>query len=531
MVEQGFCVNCGQKLTQSGNENGGQCEDCDQTQQEDTPGNSNRGRTRREILKLFGSGITTGYTSSLPAASRGLTSRHQPEARPAYVMLPALSTTTLLANLPCLLATPSGSTPLILMDVHDYDRLRGAALSTDTTPWRMHRAIGYDELRRRGIIQLLDYSEFYPAEDQAHYIDQNRALIEEAPTWGNRRAALTGIDHWFEYTRGDYLGPFRERFGEDPSSFANLQDKEHAHRRAMDRGRGHPAKWNEQVFDQYTAALAVRRHADRTLDLDVKYVIGEGESTLIDGFLTATRGRRLVGPSTNSPDFGMDTLRTDISHLNTLEFHDRIRQVSPDHAVDTRQELDVIGEIATKIVGTQHCDWSLLGSSIAVPQNNDIFDLTEIREQIRNEIDIDRLVAETTEAIDVLKRESEPEAEASSNKVRYDAERLVEQREYSPSPEQHESFTKRVDYAVDLVNYSRELRYLQEQGEITQAAAFAGASIMSDPVRRYHDDEAYRRGVELVNRLDPPSLDKSEFDAFLRHGDQHDWYETEDRKR
>lgn len=90
--------------------------------------------------------------------------------RPAFLTLPRLSLTTVLLNLPNIFDRTNGATPLILMDRYDYDRLRAEVLAGPKENQKApYLIMAYDDLRRRGLLKLIDYTEFYTPSDQNQY--------------------------------------------------------------------------------------------------------------------------------------------------------------------------------------------------------------------------------------------------------------------------------------------------------------------------------------------------------------------------
>ena len=202
--------------------------------------------------------------------------RRSEMARPAYIALPGLSTVSVLLNLPCVANLSDGPPPVILMDSHDYERLRGPTLMGEGQSEQkdQYLTMAYDDLRRRGIVRLIDYSAWYPAAVQKQRLQQNRELIENAPECVIRRAAVQGIERWTEYGRGEYQESFRGTLGEDTNAFSGLRKSENQLQRKMKRGTGDPHGWVGKLLNKNMAALEVCRRASQRVDVDVRGIIG-----------------------------------------------------------------------------------------------------------------------------------------------------------------------------------------------------------------------------------------------------------------
>jgi uncharacterized membrane protein YukC len=111
------------------------------------------------------------------------------------------------------------------MDTHDYERLRGPTLlgAAQSSQKDQYLTMAYDDLRRRGIVRLIDYSDLYSSAVQNQRLQQNHELIENIPDRITRQAARRGIERWAGYGRGTYQRSFRGTLGEDVSIFADLR--------------------------------------------------------------------------------------------------------------------------------------------------------------------------------------------------------------------------------------------------------------------------------------------------------------------
>jgi hypothetical protein len=462
---------------------------------------------------------------------------HLMNNRPAYLTVPGPSVTSVLLNIPYVLSLSSDPPPVILMDVHDYERLRAETVhDTGDNKKAPYLMMAFDDLRRRGFLRLIDYAAFYPAAVQEYYLEQNQQLRADTPDWVHRRIAMKGNDGWIGYGRGEYQEQFRASLGEDPAAFDDLRQAEQRLRRRMKHGTGDPVGWSEKVFSRGIAGLAVRRQADRVLDLDVRGVISGPKHQMLGEYLTATQSRTQAGLPIESTAVGCDVIATDASYLEQLDPVGRITGLTPSTVAYIRGVLDTVGEIAADVAGVQHDDWFVLGPTFALPQYNSLFNLDRIRMQIEHGVDADRLASEATAAVAALKESADQDL--SPGKCRYEADWIAETTGTTASGSiQGNNLVEMVDYALTLSDYSRTLRTLTEDETISQAAAFVAASIMSDPVRRSTTDAVYRRGLELMTRFDPPAVDRHELTMVRKErrsdtwGDHTDWFEAVDRAR
>jgi hypothetical protein len=80
---------------------------------------------------------------------------------------------------------------------------------------------------------------------------------------------------------------FREALGNHDVNIDKLQQLSN-HRRKIEQGRGDPARFNEDIFAQYIAALEIRSQVNRHLDYNVVGVLGQGEQEAISTILRST---------------------------------------------------------------------------------------------------------------------------------------------------------------------------------------------------------------------------------------------------
>lgn len=439
-------------------------------------------------------------------------------ARPAFLTLPRLSLTTVLLNLPTIFDRSNGATPLILMDRYDYDRLRAEVLSGPKENQKApYLIMAYDDLRRRGLLHLIDYTEYYSSSDQNQYLQQSQALLKNTSETINRKTAAEASDSWIKYTRGEYQEPFRAGLGESTSSFSTLRRSERRQRQKLKREVSDPRDWNEKLLSRGIAALAVQDTANTELNVNIQGIISGTQYQIIGDFID---------------DQSDDTTTSVTSKLTDLQPAHRFLGIDHETATETREMLDTITTVTTKMSGVQYNDWYLLGPSIAVPRYEHMFDIQRINDQIEK-FEEDTIIAETKQVIDVLQNKTEYE---DTPNLQYESEWLGEEFDLLPEEKtQNKRLNYAFDFAYNITNYSRELWYLKEQTDITQAAALVGTSVVQSQQSVYDDDDIYQHGLELMARFDPPPIDEKDIRAVRkeRRGDswdEHiDWFEAIDR--
>lgn len=436
------------------------------------------------------------------------TERPSAKTRLAYVTLPALSTASLLSNLPYLMNGSSRLQPVILMDIHDYNRLQAVALKEPNSPWNQSLAMAYGHLLRRGVIQLIDYAEFYSEYAQQKTLTQNREVLENVADDAQKRAAIDAANGRISYQRGEYQESFRANLGEDLDVFIGGRQTEEARCRKLQRECIDPREWNEQILNQYAAALEVRGVADEVFDhLDVKYIIGEGESAIV----------------------GNGSLTADASHVQDQR---HIERLPPSELEYTRDIFETLGELAVEMTGVQHDDWVLIAPTLAIPQYDALFDMSRIRNQVESGVDPENLSKEVEDTVEVLRRRTEDSPDPTSA-----VEWLMESdiMPFSDSDPYRQRLIKMGNYATTLSQISNELRPLVRSGEVSHVAGLISASIVSDPPPHDDLDTIYQQGEDLINRLNPPSVDTEQITAIRRRkqewNEASDWYETSDRAR
>lgn len=436
--------------------------------------------------------------------------------RPAYLTLPRLSLTTVLLNLPNIFDRANGVPPLILMDRYDYDRLRAEVIAGPKENQKApYLIMAYDELRRRGLLRLIDYAAFYEPSTQDNHLTQSQSLLQNTSEQANRETAVRASESWIEYTRGAYQEQFRAGLGEGARSFRTLRRSERTQQQKLEREVSDPRAWNEKLLSRGIAALAVRDQANTTLDINVR------------GIITGTQ-YQIIGNFIETESDGATT--SDTADLTDLQAGYRFLGIDVESATDTRTILNEISTITTKLSGVQYDDWFLLGPSLAIPQYADLFDLELIISQLEK-LDQKILLAETKQAIEYLER-----VPTKPGTLGYEADWIGEEFDLlGKDKTRRTGLSYAVEFAYNTANYSRELRTVLEETDISQAAALLGTSIVGGQQRASNDKEIYRRGIELMARFDPPSIATEEITAVRKErrgdswDDHTDWFETVDR--
>lgn len=457
--------------------------------------------------------------------------------RPVYLALPRLSVSTILLNLPNILNLSVGPPPVILMDRSDYNQTRGDCIEDPDNQKAFYLMMAYEELRRRGIICLIDYADYYPSWIQDQYLQQNKKLVNDMPTQVNRLAASKANDEWLKYARGEYQEPFREAIGENESSFADLRRGEKKQCHKLERGTTDPISWNEKVLSKGVAALKICQNIiEKEPDLNIQKIVCSPQYDILNDFLTVADAPQDDGSVTDGLDIGHDFVETNPTYLRELEPHRRMTSFSGQTVAKTRTVLDAITEVATERSGVQFNDWFLLGPSLAVPQYNEIFDFNIIHRQLDNKLGTGRLIAETERIVETLK--ANIDEKPPTNKLRYEYDSMAESHDLPTTLEmkQNQTAIEMMDYAFKLPNYSRELRSLVDEGPLTQAAGLVAVSIARNP-QSYDTDDIHRRSLEVAARLDPLSNDvmTPEQREKERQGEAWreipNWFEEENRSR
>lgn len=452
--------------------------------------------------------------------------------RPAVLALPGLSTTTLLANLTNIMSLSDGHIPVILVDRYDYERLRGRHLKgIGNNQKAPYLGMIYDELERRGIIRLIDYSKYYPKKVQQEYLQQNQKLVEEMPEWIHRQIAVEGVKGWKRYGRGAYQEPVRAALGEDEDMFAASRREEEGLLRRMKRGGGDPVSWNEKLFNKSAAALEICHRADRHMNLDVKCVVGGPEHEIIVDLINTAHAKKSTDFDTSILDIDPGDITTEIPHSKGSDPVSKIGTIEPEMSSETRDMYDTISKVASDIVGRGGDKWVLVGTSLVIPLYSEIFNTNRIHAQVKGKFNTDDLASETRQAITTL--DSGTEERDPSNIIEYEAEKISEEHDKI----QIENLEAIINQAIAMSNYSVELDSLIDENEFSQAALFTAASILSDPIHRYEVNDVYQHSLDLSARLNLSSIGTTELEEVGMEasgstwGDNFDWFEDINRER
>lgn len=535
--EPEYCSACGRELPailQKDNEQS-YCVICAQKQTEYETKQVGVNPTRRKVLKTLGGGLMAGFGGSFSYDQRLLSSTPTSGRghRQAFVTLPGLSAVSTLLNLPHLMRISDGP-PIIIMDTYDYKRLRTKPQKEKREKKTLYLGLAFDDLRQRGILRLVDYSNYYSRKEQKKYLQQNKELITAMPNWLSQKTAKIGVKGWGEYTRGAYQEPFRGSLGEDKDVFSDRRQSAKKRSQGMDRGTGDHAGWTEKFLNKCITALVVRDNLDRNSHLNVCQIIGGPEYHMLGDLLNAARTQPCEETTIDLLDVGCGIIDTDVSYLRELEPNKRVRGLNPQKASQTREALDAIGNIVTDMAGIQYDDWHILGTSFVLPEYQNLFNYEDIRTEVYLKMDDERLAEETAYIIDILKRRTEESH--SWNKIQYQSEYISET--YNTiSPRSPLGGTDIVECALNISHQSRELRAILDQGNVSQTAVFLATSIINNPTRRYNEDDVYRRAVDLMNRIDPSPAWENRLEKFRQEEqvetylEHEDWFEMMNQKR
>lgn len=466
-------------------------------------------------------GVSGGGQAAQAASNPDTTNMQQSEKtshnyqnmnRKAFVTLPGISRPTIYANLQSIIKGRNPP-PLILMDQYDYDRLWGQVVMERGQKEQMIWLL-LDELIRRGLIQTMDYTRFYSAEKQKQNILNYRKGLRSLPDHIARQAAVEAADGFLDVCYGEYQQTLRTALGGWEATCDRAATIEHQQDKMAD-GTGHTICWNDRVFGQYIAALEVGAAVDRHANLDVVGVIGQGDGA---GISTVFQ----------SADMGFDDGIVSLSRDgNSIE---QIERPHPGRAQFERDVLDTISQVARETTGTQHDDWYILGSHLALPHLPRLFRRSWGSSKLKEP---STLAAEAQEVLDYLDKEAEDNRPVATTSK---AEAIAEQYEVTSATKVQE-ISEQLDSAIDLANHSRDLRELTDS-DYSPEAVFTAASIKMDPKHQYDENEVYRRAVDAQNRLKPVDVYPSEVEHYgtrggFRRGDVEeitcDWYQLVER--
>lgn len=439
--------------------------------------------------------------------------------RDALLALPGPSTTSLVLNIPHIVQTQNQ--PVVLIDQYDFEKIRFRAIVEDNTKYH-YLTLAYESLARRGLIDLIDYSRFYPRRLRERNLQRNETLLRNLPNDISRRYATVACELWTDYARGEYQEDFRGGLSEDVDEFVSMRRSERKQERKMASGVGDSDGWLRKVVNKDVAALHIRRNADRKLDqYNVKGIIAGGEH-LITSQLNGAR------PSALS-DFGLpesDTGST-ATHLDRLSANDRIFGLMPSELTETRDTLNLTSELANEIAGINEDDWFVLGPSIAVPSYNELLDMNSIKHQFQHR-ELADLQQQAANLVDELR--SQADIPTSTNKLKYSAEYTAEQRGSGTSSDGFSvsSLTSSLEHAVRLSTASNQIRSLTEEAGYDEAAVFVALSFMNDPAHRYEQEDVFRKATMLKRRLNPPNLDQSRLESYRKERQGETWSENKD---
>lgn len=476
-------------------------------------------QTRRELVKSLASAFAGGgaidHAAGTPTTTSDSTITPQKQLESytnttsienmngsTYLALPGVSMTSLIANLPQLLhASPS---PIIYIDSYDYTRHRGRVLTERGNTKVQSIGMVYEELHRRGILRSIDYGDYYPSWIQGRNATLSTAVLEEASDTAVDNAATKAGDGYLAYCLGSYQESLRTQLG-DHGAFTDRRKQVTHQLDKIKRGGGDPETWHQRIFSQYLTALAVRHYANRTLNVPIDGILGQGETAGIQMLLRSSGFDEELGPH-----------ETPIEHIG---------RINTDQSAAINESLDTVGTLATEITGTQHQDWFTIGPRLALPQFSDIF--PQAWHSMRSTDDLSRIVSEATHILSLLEKEDHDNRSVAA--IEAEAEWLTEEQEFMLGDK--ERLVDQLDTAVSLANHSRELREFADTEQFSRAAVYLAASIKLDPQYRYSEDEVFHRAMNMKRRLEPVGVSDSEIEYFrdrgqFRRGNSgKDWYQ------
>jgi hypothetical protein len=486
--------------------------------------------TRRRVLQAVG-GIGAGTlglggdgTGQLPEPPPSIsheknkfheTKTHPMAEKVGYLTLPGVSLTSLIPNIPNIV-TKERESPVIIMDSHDYARFKGRVITERKNIKVQHLAMVYDELDRRDILKTIDYAAYYSPDRQEHNLRQVRRALASLSEYEHRQAVEEAAKGYLHYGLGEHQQPMRANFNDSAAFAEHRQEVQHQYQQ-IDRGVGDPRLWNEEVVSQYMAAVEVWRRANADLDLNIKHIIGQGESSSIAILLDA------------APDLDWTS---DTQLENPLN---PITEINLDKTSQVREILDEMSAMAKETARVQHHDWFVIGSRLALPAYEEMFD--GAWSDMRFDRDTKDIVAETRDLLTYLDKEAADGP--SEDHLRDKADWIIEKHEEILSPEKKQQLLTEFRDLVDLQNHSRDLRSLE--GRYTPPAIYLAATVKMDPVYNYNNDELYQLAADMQNRLGPQTVTDPQIERFMGRGSfrreaeasraDGDWYQIINRPK
>lgn len=429
--------------------------------------------------------------------------------RKAFVTLPAFCPKYLYAHLHELMK--KRPRPVIIMDAYDYERMWGQIVMEREKSMQMVGMIT-DALRRQGLVKLIDYRDYYSADKQKQNSTQCQNAVESLSDHKQQAVAVEAAEGFFDHFQQlDRQQSFRQALENwDHALYRRSQAKSRLQR--LKKGGGAPLNRAERIAMQYTAALEVRNNANEKFDLNVIGVIGQGES-------------KGVGALLQDSSFNLDD---DVATLRGEKSIKEIRRFDPASTAFERSVLDSITHVAQETTKTQHNDWYLLGSHLAVPHFPKLF--VESWSQPNIQKNTQELAAETREVLSLLKQRAEDDRPAH---LQDDAEAIAEQHG-DISPEKVQEITEELKRAADLSNCTPLLRDLSETDLFSPGAIMGAASIIMDPPSSIDKDETLRRAWSMKQRNRSVTVPSYDIERYSNRGgfqekqreQNPDWYQS-----
>lgn len=487
--------------------------------------------SRRDVLQAIGTiavGLSGDVTRLSPETSvpndtkqHGKSkfdeSTYQPmsdDNKVGYLAMPGVSLTSLVVNLPSL--PVDGRQPIIVMDRYDYARFRSQVLTELENQKMQMLGMVYEHLRRRDMLHFIDYTTYYTPEIQSH-LSKYRDAFAFRPEHKNREATETAAEGYLTYGLGGYQGSYRSSLN-DSEAFANRRQQVEHQRKKVQRGTEDPVLWNDRVISQYQTALEVRQRVENDLSFAVPYIIGQGESSLINIAL--------------NEDIDHDFI-TDFEGSKSENPITRILEVDTEKTAQTREIIDEITTAAREISSVEENDFFIFGPRLAIPQFPQLYN--QALGKMSAKEDLWGYVKETQEVRAYLHKESADGRSVQSLQAATD--RIAEDHSISSEQDKERLFDQ-IDKAYELSNHSRDIKALNEGRHFSSPAILIAASIEMDPVRCYNENEIHQQAVDLQRRFEQVTASEAQIERFAHRGgfrregsENADWYQRIDRQR
>lgn len=434
----------------------------------------------------------------------GITNKSDMNRNYTFMLLPGASQTMFISCLPILYDTVN----TILMDSYDFKRLQAQAATLPEDRQTQIRLSTLESLKQRGNIETIDYAQFYSESDKRRNIGQMWEILRDLPDDSIEAAALDINQGHLNIRRGDFQERFRSAIG-NLDIHKQRRQKLEKQQRKFKRSVGEPLEFCENVFAQYLAALEVRRGINKHTNTYVSAIITHGGEHGLS---------RILRDSEKNLDSNAIELRN-----GTI---DKFGHPYPGHPAARHGLIDEIETVTKEFTGIDDQDFCLLGAQFSVP----ILD-RDITARGHIELyDTKGVAREAQEAVEYLKAKRDAQTPESLD---YEAEFIAEEGPNAPGP-----VKKRLERMADLAHYTDELRELADNEKFSHGALLVAATVISDPARRFEEDDLWRRAHQLSVRSKNSDISNDEISFFrnreqIRRGDgkDTDWYHSPNSAR